>query len=337
MSPGMGGGPGLVLPTLSLPLTNAPLPPASQLPGVPLSGMGNMGTTTFPGVNGGTVGVAAAASVHPGATSSPSMHAPLAPRRGIPSCSPPSPGRTASGARTLPSSPVNGGLTQNEIKKAQNRKSAKRFREAQKQRWKNMADDLMSHKRTIDELRAQLAAQANTVAHANNALRAASLRGAGGVDNKRSAMSIHDLVDADALVGSSGPSTSASPSCSASPTSYVDAEAALYAQILSNRSTASKGDGECREPYVKDLGVLTRCLVVEQSSARIVSMRRGSETIGNYVSDGLVQEEMHEFQNALTCGKPVAITFHRDGSLVNAVMNPVDGTDRVVVAEFAPL
>lgn len=361
-----------------------------------------------------------------------------------------------SGARTTPSSPVAAPcvMTQTEIKKAQNRKSAKRFREAQKQRWKNMADDLMAHKRTIDELRAQLSAQAN------NALRAAhqqqqqeqmqSKQQAHGahqvnahphmavIDGKRSSVSINDLVDIDMAgsINQRGAAGGAYGECQ----THAEAEAALYAHILSSSSNKlssfnssmslssnanvagqpngygkatgpvggdlkvngnggghgeglghggfAQGNGQlgcgasnnhssnsCHsndsssadnkmdtsstasnvesnvhagpkgktgvEPYAKELGLLTGCVVVDKATCRVVSVRRGSpggrSGVGSLATDGLSHESAGEFRNGVSCGKAVVVGVQRNGARVTAAMNPVDGSDRVVVAEFAPL
>lgn len=64
----------------------------------------------------------------------------------------------AAAAAAAASAPAGAALSQNEIKKAQNRKSAKRFREAQKRRWQALQDELARHRRLVDELRAALAA-----------------------------------------------------------------------------------------------------------------------------------------------------------------------------------
>lgn len=292
----------------------------------------------------------------------------------------------SSPAVPAPSPPAPPALSQTEIKKAQNRKSAKRFREAQKQRWKNMADDLMSHKRTIDELRAQLAAQATTVAHANSALRAAQhiqqqsqqsqlsydhLGTTGSsADAKRSSVSIHDLVDADAKAHELS-----------SAHTHAEAEAALYAQILSSKAHGSGSSSACSddanhshsgssslidvsgpsakqtdnliskkhhrlaessingdEPYAKQLGILTWCLVVDRASCKIVSVRRGNaDGVGALATDGLALDDLTEYRNALLCAKAVAVRCSRNGQRRNVVMNPVEGCDRVVVAEFTPL
>lgn len=330
VSPGVGGGSGLVLPSLSLPLSNS-LPPASMLPTVPLS-FPNPNSTTPP-VPSSTIGITSTMQPPHGSTNPLTLpsHNALTIRRVSGRSSPPPPMRLISGARTTPSSPVTCGMSQNEIKKAQNRKSAKRFREAQKQRWKNMADDLMAHKRTIDELRAQLASQSNTVAQATT-LRGNHALGSG-PDGKRSSMSINELVDTDSLAAA-GDSAS---NIISPPPAYADAEAALYAQILSNKANSKSLEGH-GDPYAKELGILVNCLVVENTTARIVSARRGPPSVvGAYGTDGLGVDEANEYCNALLCGKPVAIVFHRDGSQVNAVMNPVEGSDRVVVAEFSPL
>lgn len=315
VSPGVGGGSGLVLPTLALPHSNSALPPPSQLQSVSLALPAASGLMSAP--NTAPVGGP--------------MHAALRRCGAVPNGAASVTGSVSrSGARTTPSSPVACGMSQNEIKKAQNRKSAKRFREAQKQRWKNMADDLMSHKRTIDELRSQLQAQASTVAHANNAIRAAQCMRSNGTENKRSAaLSINDLVSSDGA----GEGTSHT---------HAEAEAALYAQILSNRSNGKRdggghGHGHGGEPYVKELGLLTRCIVVESGSGRIVSVRRGSPNgVDTLSTDGISGNDGTEYRNALMCGKPVAVAYCRRGTKVNAVMNPVEGSDRVVVAEFCP-
>lgn len=329
VSPGVGGGSGLVLPTLSLPLSNSPLPPASMLPTVPLS-LPNPIPNTAP-VPSSTIGVASSMQSTYGPTNSLSLpHTALTTRRASGRSSPP-PLRMISGVRTTPSSPVACGMSQNEIKKAQNRKSAKRFREAQKQRWKNMADDLMAHKRTIDELKAQIASQATTVAQANNALRATQSLGSG-PDGKRSSMSINELVDGDNLAAASEATIS---SIAPSP-AYAEAEAALYAQILSTK-TDSKDMEERDEPYAKELGFLIHCSVVEKATARIVSARRGRlSVVGSVGTDGLEANGVNEYRNALVCGRPVAIGYRRDGRQVNAVINPVEASDCVVVAEFLP-
>lgn len=258
-----------------------------------------------------------------------------------------------------------------------------------------MADDLMSHKRTIDELRAQLAAQANHVAHTNNALRAAQhqyqhqatgpstslgcminggVAAGGSLDGKRSVVSINDLVDLDGLSNGAGAANvggvgGGAAVASTSAHTHAEAEAALYAQILSSKanglsgysvskhkmedigggggggggsgSDGGSGSGSGRhggEPYAKELGVLNVCVVVEKSSGRVVSVRRGSPNgVGTCPTDGLNGEIGSEYRNGLLCDKAVAITFTRNGCRVNAVMNPVDGCDRVVVAEFTPL
>ena len=276
MSPSRGGGSGLVLPNLSLPLAGNVLPPVASVP------------------------------LHTNLPHVPAIRSRVNPRGGV---------------RTTPSSPVTTGMTPNEIKKAQNRKSAKRFREAQKQRWKNMADDLMNHKRTIDELRAQLAAQAASVQEAKDALRQHN-------KDKRSAMSIDDLVEpsADSLSTSTASNTQG----------HAEAEAALYAQVLSNTSQ-KPDDASQRQPYVSDLGLLTVCVVVVSHSAKVVSVRRGNPTsFGTLMTDGLAHADANEFRTALSCKKPVAVVYSRRGMRVNAVMNPIPNSDRVVVAEFAP-
>lgn len=232
---------------------------------------------------------------------------------------------------TAPTSPVNPPqLSQNEIKKAQNRKSAKRFREAQKQRWKNMADDLLIHKRTISELRSQLAAKDACVARANALLDGREpLKG----DERRSAMSIHDLVDADAPAAS--PATS--PVTPPAQHGHVEAEASLYAQILLN--TAPKSSPEApAQPYVSQLGLLTLSYVVVSHTARVVSIRRGTpRQIGSFATDGLSPIDAAEVRKAFMGGKPVAVPYSRHNVRVHAVMHPVEASDRVVVAEFSPL
>ena len=235
-------------------------------------------------------------------------------------------------ARTAPVSPqTTAQMSQNEIKKAQNRKSAKRFREAQKQRWKNMADDLMMQKRTIEELRQQLAAQSLQLQHANEQLRLQS--------DKRSSMSINDLVEqpnnnSDAVLPpiSTHPHL---PAVSSNTASHSDAEAALYAQILSNFSHNTGETGK-RQPYALELGSLSVCAVVTAADARVVSVQRGSTAFGSFIIDGLTAEGQSEFRRALVAGKPVALNYARRGEIVNAVMNPVQNSDRVLVAEFKP-
>lgn len=191
-----------------------------------------------------------------------------------------------------------------------------------------MADDLMAHKRTIDELRAQLAAQASSLAPSTNHYRSASFRAP--ADAKRSSMSINDLVD-DTLNGGVN--------------AYSEAEASLYAQILSNRASNSNTtqaygmnhESGFSEPYVKELGLLTRCIVVEKACSRIVSVRRGAPSgVGTLATDGLSDEEAVKFRNALVCGKPVAMRYCRNGSSSSCVMDPIEGSDRVIVAEFVP-
>lgn len=281
VSPGRGGGSGLVLPNLSLPLSNGNvLPPVSSVPGATPPNLPTSGSLMSRHVTPRTV--------------------------------------SRSGIRTTPSSPVTAQhMTPTEIKKAQNRKSAKRFREAQKQRWKNMADDLMIHKRTIDDLRAQLAAQAQSVAQANEALRQHAMK------DKRNSIGINDLVEPSAESGSTPLQLDG------------EAEAALYAQILSN--TAQKEGGANKQPYVCELGLLTVCVVVDSKTSRVVTVRRGNaNSFGTFGVEGLPPADEAEFRTALTCGKPVAVAYSRRGVRVNAVVNPVEKTDRVVVAEFSP-
>lgn len=186
----------------------------------------------------------------------------------------------------------------------------------------------MAHKRTIDDLRAQLAAQNATIAQANNALRAAQLTQ--GPDAKRSSMSINDLVEDNANGGGYN-------------IAYADAEAGMYAQILSSRghigsSEFESGNGrEYAEPYARELGLLTRCFVVERKSGRIVCLKRGSaHGVGQVATEGLSEEDICRFGNGLECGSAVVLRYCRSGAELNCVMNPVEGSDRVVIAEFTP-
>lgn len=189
-----------------------------------------------------------------------------------------------------------------------------------------MADDLLLHKKTISELRAKLAAQEACVRRANAIVEGAS---APKTDPKRSAMSINDLVDSEMPV--------TSPLTPPPMQAHVESEAALYAQILSNTAQKAMSDAPA-QPYVSEIGLLQLCYVVASTTSRVVSIRRGSPTsFGTFAVDGLSVVDANEFRNALTCGKPVAVAFSRHGVRINAVMNPVEGSGRVVVAEFSPL
>ncbi len=95
-------------------------------------------------------------------------------------------------------------LTQNEIKKAQNRKSAKRFREAQKRRWQLLNTELEQQKRLVEELRAALAAGEGKERVSITSLTAGAAQGG---------------AHADPL---------------------ADAEAALYAQLLCSAAPAGE-------------------------------------------------------------------------------------------------
>lgn len=352
VSPSPGGGSGLVLPNLSLPLSS---PANSSLPLPSVSQPRSAGTDTLnPGM--ASTLVSPMSISHPTATLPPPRSAPLSAVPSLARSVVGAPGRTTTSttagrvamavSTTAPPSPANpvGGtsagstpqLSQTEIKKAQNRKSAKRFREAQKQRWKNMADELLLHKKTISDLRARLATQDAAVRKANSIFEgAAGMQGS--KSDKRSAMSIHDLVDG----GMPMTSPMTPPGMSAAMMADVETEATLYAQILSNTSQKGAkvpGGSSVQEPYARDLGVLQLSYVVVKASSRVVGIRRGNATtFGTFAVDGLGNEDATEFRKALTCGKPVAVGFARHGVRINAVMHPVENSDRVVVAEFSPL
>lgn len=339
VSPGHGGGSGLILPTLSLPLsgptnaTNVPIPltqplsaPAPEATHSPVTGVSQHHVQPLPLPPPPTSHIHSSSPMLPSslprAQTQPLVHRP-------PSLVPPPRsaglGPMASSTQLTMSQPAPQ-LSQNEIKKAQNRKSAKRFREAQKLRWKNMADDLLVQKRTISELRAQIAGQEACVARANAVIEGAASLPVG--DARRSAMSINDLVDADLPV--------TSPLTPPPNHAHVEAEAALYAQILSN--TAQRAAQEAAtQPYVSEIGLLTLSYVVISHSTKVVSIRRGSRSsFGTFAIDGLSNADAAEFRSALTCGNPVAVAYSRHGVRVNAVMHPVENSDRVVVAEFSP-
>ncbi|PXF40510.1 hypothetical protein BWQ96_09791 [Gracilariopsis chorda] len=313
----------LVLPSLSLPHANdsLPLPPPPLLPPPPHPPYARHSAMV-------PVSAAAAASV-----------ANNLPRQ----------------SRTTPSSPVTSAqMTQNEIKKAQNRKSAKRFREAQKQRWKNMADDLLNQKRIIDDLRAQLAAQASTMAHVSGAAAAPAVchgaahhthaasrapggGGGGARGGDRRAVSINELVNsADASDGGCASCAAAAAAAANSSHRQCEAEAAMYAQILSNVSQKG-GEAHTKMPYAADLGVLMACYVVTGADARITAVRRGSAaTYSTFATDGLCSADQRMLRNALRSNGVICVRFQRGGAPVNAVINPIAQSHTFIVAEFAP-
>lgn len=192
-----------------------------------------------------------------------------------------------------------------------------------------MADDLMNHKRTIDELRQELEEQ-KLLMPGNSHYRSQGLKTMG--DAKRSSMSINDLVD-DTLVMPGGHG-------------FAEAEANLYARILSNRAGGDdngnghglKRDMGYLEPFVKELGLLNRCVIVEKSSGRVVSVRRGSPSgVGTLATNGLSEDEACTFREALKKGNSIVMRYYRNGHSCSCVMDPIDGSDRVIVAEFVPL
>lgn len=193
-----------------------------------------------------------------------------------------------------------------------------------------MADELLLHKKTIAELRASLAARDACDRRMNSVMEGTAKNQ---TDLKRG-MAIGDLVDTDTnTLPLTSPLTPPVPNMQM----YIEAEASLYAQLLSN-CTTKIGANPSRVPYVNEIGLLQLSYVVVGGTTRVVSIRRGSASaLGTFAVDGLNTSEAQEFRTALTCGKPVQVSFVRHGRRVNAVMNPVESSDRVVVAEFAPI
>lgn len=199
-------------------------------------------------------------------------------------------------------------LSQNEIKKAQNRKSAKRFREAQKKRWQSLQDEVLAQQRLIEELRAEIKERDAHPA-------------------KRSAMSINALVEGASAGATGSPPTAAM--------ERADAEADLYAQLLSS-AAPSEGHSRPSRPYVAELGTLDRCLVVS-SEGRVLGTRRGSAAqIGSSVVQGVSEADAVAVRNALMCGSAVAVGYVRHGARFNAVVKPIPNSKDLLLAEFVP-
>lgn len=200
-------------------------------------------------------------------------------------------------------------VAQNEIKKAQNRKSAKRFREAQKRRWASLQEELASSRSLVAALRTELAAH-------NCKITLAEKR------KKVDAMSINALVDG---------LPQQSPPCSS--TKIADAESALYAHLLQSVSLSS---GSC-QPYVAELGVLERTLVVAAHNGAICDVRKGITTSReNNIFRDVADADLPELRGALLSRQPIAVGYVRSGIRYNAVIRPVLGESTVVLAEFLP-
>lgn len=197
-------------------------------------------------------------------------------------------------------------LTQNEIKKAQNRKSAKRFREAQKRRWQLLNSELERQKRLVEELRAALAAgegkERVSITSLTGTVGGSNTNGNGGNDGI-------NMTSADRV---------------------VEAEAALYAQLLC--SAAPVGG----RPYVAELGQLHRCVLAGRDGV-VRSTRRGAPLpTGSHLVHDVSALDAASVRNALACADAVAIGYVRSGTRYNAVVKPVPGSNDVLLAEFMP-
>lgn len=195
-------------------------------------------------------------------------------------------------------------VVQNEIKKAQNRKSAKRFREAQKRRWANLQEELLASRELVASLRSELAAHE------------------AGKRDGRDAMSINTLLDGPVPLKVSGRYRER---CD-----LADVEASLYAQLLQSRAPVTG----TQRPYVSELGVLICTLIVSPDDGGIRAVRKGlpASPVDNVLS-GVAGEELRA---ALRCGEPIAVGYIRGGVRYNAVVKPLPGGPNVLFAEFKP-
>lgn len=196
-------------------------------------------------------------------------------------------------------------VSQNEIKKAQNRKSAKRFREAQKRRWQSLQEQLKQQMRTIDDLRSAL-----------------NSRGA-----KRS-MSIN------ALIGNAEPDNECD-GAKREEDALTEAEAALYAQLLSSTAPVPESSG-CSRPYVAELGTFERCMCISEKGI-VLNCRRGAPLeVGQSILQGVPEADAVAVRRALMCGNAVAVGYVRDEQRFNAVIKPVVECTNLLIAEFIP-
>lgn len=83
------------------------------------------------------------------------------------------------------------------------------------------------------------------------------------------------------------------------------------------------------------MGIKVNCMVLKNTTTRIVLARRGSSSVvGSCGTDSSSVDGCNEYSKVLLCEKKIEIVFHCDGSEVNAVMNPVEASGCVVLAEF---
>lgn len=211
-------------------------------------------------------------------------------------------------------------LSQNEIKKAQNRKSAKRFREAQKRRWQQLNEELERHKVLVSDLKAALTSassnlQVHTHVHGVGIGNGIGNTGGGGGPNG-------DRMSIGALTA---PNDSAA---------LADAEASLYAQLLCSAAPATAGPPT--RPYVGELGQLHRCVVASRDGRVRATMRGAPLPPDAHLIRDVSSLDTESVRNALACFEVMAVGYVRGGTRFNAVVKPVPNSDDVLLAEFVP-
>lgn len=244
-----------------------------------------------------------------------------------------------------------------ENKRPQNRRSAKRFRDAQKQRWKQMQDEISAKTAEIDRLKslllesgispdAETASDVNimqsTRPHMNRSLPPPSPSNMVGTEGtlgchvssvglnqarSRSAISISSLVNrptASFVSSSEEGKVDTSMSSVSSSESRLATEAQLYFQVLAAPSPVKAGT-----PYVAELGVLHRCFCAQTGK-----VLRGEQIAGLY--DGLDAFHANSLRHAVASKTMIALAYHRHGKMLNAVVGPSTDGSPAVVAEFIP-
>lgn len=244
-----------------------------------------------------------------------------------------------------------GGAVAAENKRAQNRRSAKRFRDAQKQRWKALQDENIAQRAEIERLTSILQAagissytQTSAVTNGASSFRPSARsilppqspsnkHGSeaqpckmSGVASSRSYMSIAALVDEPDKKDNYAPQDEKNEN--GFDRSLVEsqnaAEAQLYYQVLAAASPLHRDS-----PYAAELGILLRCF-----NARTGKVLRGETLSAMY--DGMSSSHVELLRRAVRSETPVALAYHRHGKMLNAVVGPSSDGSLAVVAEFRP-